>query len=441
MKYLHDRGYECYLVGGAVRNLILGNQPSDFDFATNAPPEQVMATYRRVIPTGIQHGTVTVLFRGASFEVTTYRTESAYSDTRRPDHVEFVGRIEEDLERRDFTMNAMAFDPLTRTFLDPHHGEQDIHARIVRAIGDPAERFSEDALRMLRAVRFATGLEFSVHAETLGAIRACAQRIQAVSQERIRDELSKIVVSPRPSEGFRMLLETGLLSLILPELAEGVGVEQRGNHRFDVFEHSIRACDAAPADDLVVRLAALLHDIGKPRTMVEEPDGTRRFHSHEHVSAEMTGELLRRLRFPNRTIDAVVHLVRQHMFNYTPQWSDAAIRRFIARVGRDEFPRLVALRAADSEAIRGERIDTRPLEELAHRVREHLSADSAVSIGDLAVNGRDLMEAGIPPGPAMGVVLRELLNAVLDDPTLNTKPRLLEIARRFSAERIEDPES
>lgn len=430
----HD--HECYVVGGALRNLILGNRPTDFDFATNASPQEVMGLFKRVVPTGVEHGTVTVLHGGETFEVTTYRTESGYSDTRRPDLVEFVGDIYEDLKRRDFTMNAMALDPLSGVFLDPHGGEHDVKAGVIRAIGDPAERFAEDALRMLRAVRFATELEFTVDPGTLEGIRLCAPRIAAVSMERVRDELSKMVQSRLPSYGLRMMHETGLLPVVLPELAEGVGVEQRGNHRYDVFEHSIRACDAAPREDLTVRLAALLHDVGKPRAMVEEPSGERRFHGHDQVSADMSEAILRRLKYPNRLISDVAHLVRHHMFNYTPQWTDAAVRRLVARVGVEAIPRLVSLRAADSEAIAGRRADSRALGEFVARVNARLAADEATTVKDLAVNGRDLIEAGIPPGPGMGVVLDALLEAVLDDPSLNTKPRLLTIARRYYQERV-----
>jgi tRNA nucleotidyltransferase (CCA-adding enzyme) len=438
MRAFHEHGFECYLVGGAVRNLILGQKPSDFDFTTNATPEQVMRSFRRVIPTGVQHGTVTVLHKRERFEVTTYRTESDYTDSRRPDRVDFVGDIHEDLRRRDFTMNAMAFDPDRSVFLDPHGGEDDIRRRIVRAIGDPAERFREDALRMMRAIRFAAQLEFEVDEATLHAASDGAERIRAVSAERVRDELTKLLASEQPSYGMRLLRDTSLLSRVLPELAEGVGVEQRGNHRFDVFEHSIRACDAAPADNTVVRLAALLHDVGKPRALEEDDEGMRRFHGHEKVSADLSELLLRRLRFPNRTIAAVAHLVRHHMFNYTPEWTDAAVRRFIARVGADAVPDLIALRAADGEAVTGESVDTRGLGRFAERVRSEIETQRAVTVRDLAVSGHDLMEAGIPRGPLLGVVLDALLEAVLEDPSQNSPERLIEIARRFYDERLRD---
>ena len=439
VKAFHERGFECYLVGGAVRNLILGQKPSDFDFATNARPEAVMKAFRRVVPTGVQHSTITVLHRGASYEVTTYRTEGEYGDSRRPDRVAFVGDIREDLSRRDFTMNAMAFDPVSREFLDPHGGELDIAGRVIRAIGDPRSRFDEDALRMLRAVRFAAQLEFTIDPPTRDAIAADAARLGAVSMERIRDELNKLLLSRLPSTGLRALRDTSLLAHVLPELAEGVGVEQRGNHRFDVFEHSVRACDAAPADSLELRLAALLHDVGKPRALETDEWGNRRFHGHDELSAAMAEEALRRLKYANRTIERVVHLVRHHMFNYTPEWTDAAVRRFIARVGPESIADLLALRAADSEAVRGERFDPRPLGEFASRIRREVDSRRSFTVSDLDVNGHDLMQAGIPRGPMLGVVLNALLETVHDDPSQNRKDRLLEIATRFYEERARDP--
>lgn len=434
-RILDEHGYECYLVGGAVRSLVMNQEPTDFDFATNARPEDVMQVFHRVIPTGVQHGTVTVLLKGWSFEVTTYRVDRAYSDGRRPDAVDYTADITLDLGRRDFTMNAIALNVQDGTLLDPYEGQGDLKRRMIRAIGDPGTRFTEDALRMLRGVRFAAQLEFTVDGATLEAMRELSSAIDAVSAERVRDELIKALKAKRPSIAFDLMRETGLLPHVVPELCEGIGVAQRGRHRFDVYAHSVAACDAADADDQDVRLAALLHDIGKPRCLSVDEFGERRFNGHDEVSAEMAGEILRRLKFPVATEKAVVHLIRHHMFAYTPEWSDAAVRRFVSRVGREWVDRLLDLRGADSAAVDGQR-NTAGIEAFRLRIAEVLDGEHALSVRDLAVNGHDLATIGIPRGPAMGTVLGFLLETVLEDPALNDADRLLQIASRFYKERV-----
>ncbi len=434
-RVLRTAGFESYLVGGAVRSLAMGLKPADFDFATSARPEDVMTLFHRVVPTGVKHGTVTVLMQGRSFEVTTYRVDRTYSDRRRPDSVEFTSDIVEDLSRRDFTINAMALGVLDATLLDPYGGKTDLEHRTIRAIGEPRERFCEDALRILRAIRFSAQLEFELEKGTQQAMQDLAGSIDAVSAERVRDELLKMLAAERPSIGLFLMRDTGLLPHILPELNEGVGVEQRGMHAHDVFTHSVLACDAAPAENMVVRLAALLHDVGKPRCLTVDPDGERRFNGHDLVSSEMTAAVLRRLRVPIATERAVTHLVRQHMFAYTPEWSDAAVRRFIARVGREWIDTLLALRTADSQAVRGS-VNTAGIEAFRLRITDVLSRDHALGIKDLAVDGNELAQAGVPKGPAMGTVLEFLLETVLEDPSLNERDRLLEIGARFYAERV-----
>lgn len=428
---LQSLGYAAFLVGGAVRSLLLNQNPDDYDVATSATPDEVSAAFRRVIPTGEAHGTVTVLWRGGSYEVTTFRTESHYSDGRHPDSVDFVRSIHDDLARRDFTINGMALDPVSGAFLDPHGGEPDLRARIVRAIGDPDHRFREDALRLFRAVRFSAQLEFSIAADTWASVCRLAPGLARVSCERLREELDKMLRAARPGDGFRLLMGSGLLQVVLPELAQGVGAEQRGGHRFDVFEHSLLACDAAPPDDRTVRLAALLHDIGKPSTMVLDPQGNRTFHNHDRISAELAERALRRLRYPNSVIADVAHLIRHHMFHYTPDWSDAAVRRFVARVGLQHLDALFAVRAADSYAQQGLPSENHSLRQLRERITTVLSSEHALSRSDLAVNGSDLAAHGIPRGPAMGVVIDHLLETVLDDPQQNTREQLLRIAREF----------
>jgi len=438
-RVFHTAGFQCHLVGGAVRDILLGRPHTDYDVATDALPSQVVPLFHRVIPTGIKHGTVTVLFRGTTFEVTTFRTETGYSDGRRPDSVAFAPSILEDLARRDFTINAIAYDLRADRVEDPHDGRGDLKRRLIRAIGDPAERFHEDGLRPLRACRFAAQLGFEVDPATLAAVPAALEVLARVSAERVRDEILKILESPVPSVGFALMKQSGILSVVLPELLEGDGVAQGTLHCYDVLWHSLYACDAAPADSLVLRLAALLHDVGKPRTRGTAPDGRPTFHGHEKVSEEMTRVILERLRLPNAVINETAHLVAHHMFNYQEEWSDAAVRRLVSRVGEGSIKDLVALRRADQVGMCRENAQHFPqgLSDFAHRVDSVLSADRALTISSLAVNGRDIMERlGLPPGPRVGVILQELLQSVLEDPALNDREKLLEIAGKMLKERL-----
>jgi tRNA nucleotidyltransferase (CCA-adding enzyme) len=429
-RVLAEGGKQCYLVGGAVRDYLLGREASDFDVATDARPEEVVRAYRRVIPTGIKHGTVTVLWKGLEIEVTTFRTESSYADGRHPDEVEFASSIEEDLSRRDFTINAMAFDLSSKALLDPHGGRDDLSRRLVRAVGDPLERFREDGLRPLRAIRFAAQLGFEVEAATLAAIAPSIDRFRLVSAERVREELLKILLAEIPSRGLRLLEGTGLLAEISPELAACRGVEQRGMHVFDVLDHLYASVDAAPPES-ALRLAALLHDVGKPAAKVECPGEDPTFYRHEEFSAKAAEVIMRRLRFPKALVEEVAHLIRCHMFSYDESWSDAAVRRFLARVGPEHLESLFALRIADGTGIIGRPVDPRSLASLRERVESVLSAKEAFGLADLAVKGGDLASIGIPPGRAMGAILKELLDTVIDDPKLNERERLLEIAEKI----------
>ena len=434
-----EAGFQCHLVGGAVRDILLGRSHTDFDVATDALPDQVTQLFRRVIPTGIKHGTVTVLYKGTTFEVTTFRTETGYSDGRRPDSVRFAPTIFDDLSRRDFTINAMAYDLLTDTMVDPHEGRRDLSAKLIRAIGDPAARFREDGLRPLRACRFSAQLSFSVDKATLAAIPGALDVLAMVSAERVRDEILKTLESPLPSVGFFLMRDTGILRVILPELLEGEGIEQGSLHCYDVFTHSLYACDAAPSASIVLRLAALLHDVGKPRTRNVEPDGHPTFYSHEKMSAGMAEEILMRLKLPTAVIRDVTHLISHHMFNYQEEWSDAAVRRLVARVGEQTIDNLISLRRADQIGMCRENSAVFPqgLADFAARIRSVLLSGRALTVRQLAVNGNDLMEAlGIPAGPKVGVILNELLQAVLDDPTLNQRAALLDIAARLHRQRL-----
>jgi len=422
---------EVYLVGGAVRDLVRGKPAKDWDLATNAKPEEVQTMFRRVIPTGIKHGTVTILYKGLSIETTTYRTEGTYSDGRRPDTISFTNTIEEDLSRRDFTMNALALELPDQRLVDPFQGQKDIKDRIIRCVGDATARFSEDGLRPLRAIRFASQLQFTIEPQTLGAISLALPITAKVAMERVRDELDKILASERPSIAFRLMEQTGMLTLLLPELQACRGVEQKGFHQFDVLDHLLLSCDAAPKDKLQVRLAALFHDIGKPAVRSKDELGIWTFYRHEEISKQMARSIMVRLKYPNALIDQVCHLIAVHMFHYDDSWTDAAIRRFIVRVGESALEDLLDLRRADTWGTTGREPPADLNQPLIDRVTSVLAKDKALSIKDLAVNGEDLAQLGIPRGPVMGTILKELFNTVLDDPEQNTKETLSRIADKL----------
>jgi putative nucleotidyltransferase with HDIG domain len=430
---LAGQGHSAYLVGGSVRDLLLGRPPGDFDVATSAPPEQVMQLFgqRYAVPTGLRHGTVTVLgssrSEGRHVEVTTFRSEGAYLDGRRPETVRFGATLDEDLSRRDFTMNAIAYDPGTDVIVDPHDGRADLARRCVRAVGNPVERFREDGLRPMRAVRQAAQLGFTLDPATHAAIPAALDVFRQVSAERIRDELGKLLGAPTPSQGIDLMRETGLLGAVIPELLEGVGQVQHQFHRYDVYRHTLETLDSAPAGDAGLRLGALLHDVAKPRTQQPRPDapGQFTFFRHEHLGAEMADDICRRLKLPTTEREDVVELVAHHMFFYRSDWTDGSVRRFVRRVGQERLARLLALREAD---ISGRGFGEDPqceTHELRTRIDQVASQDAALRVTDLAIDGHDVMRLlGIAGGRKVGEVLESLLEAVLDEPALNTREEL-----------------
>jgi len=438
------RGRELCLVGGAVRDMLRGRKAQDWDLATDALPEEVADIFRnakargRVIPTGIKHGTVTVIYKGRNMEITTYRTEAAYTDGRRPDKVLYASSIEKDLSRRDFTMNAVALRLPDGKKIDLFDGEKDIKAGIIRCVGEPAARFSEDGLRPLRAVRFAAQLSYTLDPQTMSAIPGALEICARVSAERVRDEIEKIIASGKPSRAFLLMEQTGLLKLILPELACCRGIDQKGFHRFDVLEHSLLACDYAAEKQYPqeVRIAALLHDIGKVPARKLDENGIWTFYQHEAESEKMARDILVRLRCPNALIDSVCHLIKEHMFNYTDDWSDSGVRRFIARVGEENLANVYRLRRADAYATAALEPGPDFLLPLADRAEKILEEKQAFSLKDLAVNGDDLIEMGIPTGKTIGIILGELLETVLDDPAQNTRETLLKIAERIAKSRL-----
>ena len=429
-EYFHKAGFSAYLVGGAVRDFFLKKKASDWDIATDAQPQKVMRLFRRTIPTGIEHGTVTIIYKNKHIECTTFRTEADYTDGRHPVKVSYTATIEEDLARRDFTMNAIAISLPDGIIVDPFNGRADIRAGLIQTVGNPLDRFLEDGLRPVRAVRFAAQLGFTIDAETLQAISQALHITQKISIERFREEFTKILACPAPLTGLRLMESTGLLNLFIPELTACRGVTQGSYHHFDVLDHSFLVCNACPAgmEHILIQLAGLFHDIGKPAVRKEASDGSCTFYRHEAVSEKMTRSIMRRLKYSNAEIDKTAHLVAEHMFHYAPSWTDAAVRRFIVRVGKENIDDLFALRKADVFGLTGTYTEPNFLVEFTARIDNILKEEGAYSLKDLAVNGKDLMAIGIPAGKCLGLILHDLLETVLDDPDQNTKEMLLPIA-------------
>lgn len=432
-------GHRAWIVGGCVRDALLGRPVADWDIATDARPETLVQLFPRAIPTGLQHGTVTVVMHGAHYEVTTLRGEGAYSDGRRPDEVRFVDDITKDLARRDFTINAIAVDPASGAIVDPFGGQRDLAARTIRAVGEPRERFSEDGLRVLRAARFAATLEFELDPATYAAIAPTLGTFAKVSAERVRDEWLKTMTARQPSRAFEIMRESGMLAITCPELLEGVGMEQNKWHSFTVWRHGMACMDACVGDP-VLRIAALLHDVGKPRTRAfsdKTKDWT--FYEHDRVGAEIADPICHRLKFSNDERARIVALVRHHLFHYD-RWSDAAVRRWIRRVGKDRIEDLFRLNEADlrgkAPAIEQEVLD--PLGAMKAHVARILAAGDALSTRDLAVDGNDVMrELGLAPGPRVGAILNALLEEVTAEPSRNERQTLLELARELGRDGVE----
>jgi tRNA nucleotidyltransferase (CCA-adding enzyme) len=433
---LRQAGHRAWLVGGSLRDLIRRKPVGDYDIATTARPPQVRKVFRRVVPTGIEHGTVTVFYGGEGYEVTTLRGETTYSDGRRPDHIFFVDDIEADLGRRDFTMNAIAYDPLDGVTVDPFDGLGDIERELIRAVGDPLERFREDGLRVLRAARFVATLQFTLDPPTEQAIEPTLTTFRKVSHERVRAEWLKALAAPEPSRAFEVMRRTGILAVTLPELLEQVGCEQNRYHAHDVWTHTMLCTDAMEGDP-IERLAALLHDLGKPRARQRsESTGDYTFHHHERLGADMAAGWLSDYRYSNAERDKVVRMIRHHLLGYGPEWSDAAVRRFVQRVGEDLLDPLLRLARADAVA-KGRPVDEdlARIEELASRIRAQLSAGAPLRARDLCISGREVMgRLGVGPGRMVGRVLDRLLEVVLDDPSLNRPEALLPLVDAVGAE-------
>jgi poly(A) polymerase/tRNA nucleotidyltransferase (CCA-adding enzyme) len=457
-RMLHKEGYQAYLVGGALRDFAIGREPYDWDLATDAKPDDMLKIFPKAVSTGARFGMVSALVpdkNGETFEVevTTFRSEEQYVDGRWPSKVEFIEDIDKDLGRRDFTINAMAVN-LTEHELDgkeverewevhdPFDGMVDLGIGVVRAVGTPLERFKEDGLRAFKACRLASQLDFDLETETFDAIKKAVPVAKQVSMERIRDEFMKMLLkSPKPSKGIELMRQTGLLEIFMPELLEGKDVEQKLFHKHDVYWHSLKTCDVAPDD---IKLAALLHDIGKPRKDM----GNGHFYGHDTEGAKMTREIMKRMKFSKSEIERVENLVRHHMFFYPHieegmseeeienvkehQWTDAAVRRFISRVGEENLDDLFELRIADASSNPSSAFHEEEIEALQRRISEVREKDMALKVTDLDITGHELIdELDIQSGPVVGEILNYLLDKVLEDPIVNSKETLVEESKKY----------
>lgn len=423
---LEEAGYEAYVVGGCVRDSILGRSPDDWDITTSAKPEEVKALFRRTVDTGLIHGTVTVMLDKEGFEVTTYRVDGEYEDGRHPKEVSFTASLEEDLKRRDFTINAMAYNP-KRGLVDLFGGVQDMENRIIRCVGNPLERFTEDALRILRAVRFSAQLGFSIEGETLKAISVLAPNLKYVSAERIQVELLKLLVSPHP-DYLRTAYEAGITKEILPEFDRCMETEQNTPHHcHNVGEHTLQSLLNIRADK-VLRLTMLLHDFGKPVVKRTDEDGGDHFKTHGPEGEKMAVSILRRLKMDNDTIRKVRSLIKWH--DYRPKGEAVSVRKAISLIGEELFPLYLEVQKADilaQSAYRREEKLAR-LTAVSALYEEILDRGQCISLKTMALTGRDLIDAGYTPGKELGEILEKLLVHVLENPEDNKKEILLKLA-------------
>ena len=416
---LQLHGYEAYAVGGCVRDSILARRPEDWDITTSARPEEIKKLFRRTVDTGIEHGTVTVLVGKDAFEVTTYRIDGAYEDSRHPKEVRFTNRLEEDLRRRDFTINAMAYNDEVR-LVDVFGGMKDLNHHLIRCVGDARERFSEDALRILRAVRFSAQLDFPIEEKTAEAVKELAPTLENISAERIQTELVKLLVSAHP-ERIQDAYEMGITKIVLPEWDAMVGVEQKTpHHKYDVAQHTLHALKNVKRDK-ILRLTMLFHDMGKPSMKTTDENGRDHFKGHALVSEEIARKVMHRLKFDNDTIKKVTRLVCYH--DYRMEATPKNVRRAMNRIGVELFPYYLAVRMADAKAQspykRREKIEN--IIAIREIYQEILLNKECINLRQLAVSGRDLMKLGMQPGRELGGMLTELLEYVLDDPARNEK--------------------
>ena len=446
---LNDAGHEAYVVGGCVRDSVLGRDPADWDITTSASPAQVKELFRRTVDTGIKHGTVTVLMKsdGAlnGYEVTTYRIDGIYDDGRHPRNVTFTSDLSKDLERRDFTINAMAYHP-EKGLVDLFGGREDLSDNVIRCVGDAEKRFGEDALRMMRAIRFAAQLGADIEPDTYAAIKKLAPTLEKVSAERIRVEMEKLLMSDNP-DFFKLFYETGLTKVFLPEFDTAmVTTQENPHHAYNVGDHMLHAVSALNLERLtgeysgeeyeknkrILRLTMLLHDIGKPATKTVDEDGIAHFKGHPELGTRMSGEILRRLRYDNDTVKMVTGLVAAHEIRYPAE--KKSVRRVIGRVGEDYFPLLYYVNEADALAqsmfMREEKLQR--LQDIRDIYKEIKRDNECMSLKSLAVKGADLITAGVKPGPGMGGILQKMLEDVIEEPSHNDREYLMSRLREYT---------
>jgi len=430
---LEEAGFEAYVVGGGVRDLLLNQPVTDWDFATSAKPEAVLKLFKdsyydnKFGTVGVAEKHLEEQFKvkgltGDVYEITTFRKESGYSDNRRPDKISWGKNIREDLKRRDFTINAMAMDKSLK-IIDPFEGQKDLKNKVIRAVGDPNKRFGEDALRMMRAIRIAAQLGFGIETKTLEAINKNSALIKRIAGERIRDELLKILGSPFPKDGVVLLFTSGLLNHILPEMIETRGVKQAGHHTKDVWDHSLDSLAGCPSPDPIIRLATWLHDMGKPKVKSSREGKEITFYNHEVVGSRMTKIVSQRLKLGKKDSDMLWLLVRWHMFNYDPKMTDKAIRRFIKRVGIPNINKMIMLRIGDRVGG-GSKATSWRLREFQERIGQVLY--TPMQITDMKVDGNDVMKTlEIKGGPKVGQILKKLFDEVMEDASKNDREYLL----------------
>lgn len=424
LKVLNNKGYEAYIVGGCVRDSLLNRVPKDWDITTNALPEEVIDIFNelghKTIPTGLKHGTVTVVLEEENYEITTYRIDGEYSDNRHPDKVTFTPSLKEDLKRRDFTINAMAYN---YELVDYFGGVEDLENKVINSVGEAEHRFNEDSLRMLRAVRFAAQLDFKISSSIISTIPNKSDRLKNISNERIRDEFCKILLSNKAAYGLWNLADLKLLEYIIPELIVAINFNQHNyHHDKDVFKHTLAVVEnTKPMLDL--RLAALLHDIGKPKCFTLDEEGMGHFYNHAPVGAEMAKKILIRMKIDNKTIDTVYKLIDCHMI--PTNLNDKSVKRLIKKVGQDNIYKLFDLIIADRKATAEKYRSYEDVLLLKYRVDKILNEKQPMTVKELHINGIDLMELGISEGPQIGMVLDKLLDIVLEEPEFNNREYLI----------------